>query len=137
MPLGTPASDMPTDSLSNPTLPHRITPRNREAHHRIDPLLAGPENDETGEHDGRRHHRVGGHVQEGRADVDVPMPAAGEQQCRQAIYEQSRGPQPRSSCGASATAGVMSLSTACAAMAPTATSRNSALIRRRKDRTPS
>ena len=65
IPSGTPISDIPTDSFSRPMLPHRMTHGDREAHHRIDPLLPGPQDHEPGEHHRRRHRRVGRHVQEG------------------------------------------------------------------------
>ena len=41
------ASDIHTDSLSSPMLPHRMTDGDGEAHHRVDPALASPQDDEA------------------------------------------------------------------------------------------
>ena len=54
--------------------------RDGEAHHRVDPLLAGPQDDDAGENHGRGNERVRRHVLEGRVHVDVVRSSTGEQQ---------------------------------------------------------
>ena len=79
IPSGTPISDMPTNSFSSPTLPHRITAATAR-------LITGSTHccpvhriTRPGEHHGGGDRGVGGHVHEGGADVEVVLAAAREQ----------------------------------------------------------
>ena len=75
MPSGTPTSDIPTDSRQQPEAAPQDHHRDREAHHRVDPLLTGPQDDQAGEDHRGRDRGVGRHVLEGGADIDVVLPA--------------------------------------------------------------
>ena len=80
IPLGTPISDIQTDSCSSPMLPHRMTAATARlitGSTQCWPVhkITSPANTTAG-----RDRRVGGHVQKGAADVDVALAAAREQQ---------------------------------------------------------
>jgi hypothetical protein len=55
--------------------------RDQQADHRVQPGPAEPQRQAAGHHHAGRHQRVGGHVQEGAADVEVGLAPAHEQQC--------------------------------------------------------
>ena len=61
-------------------LPHRMTTATARLIDRIDPLLAGPQDHEPAKTTAAETAASRGHVQEGRADVDVVRRAAREQQ---------------------------------------------------------
>ena len=100
----------------------------REAHHRIDPVLPGPQDDEAREHHRRRDGRVGRHVLEGGADIEVVRRGRARTARRSARLPTIATPPTQIIACASAGAGWNSRRTASAAIAPTATSRNKALI---------
>ena len=64
------------EQAPRPPQDHR---RDDQADHRVDPRQTGAQDQETGDHDRRRHHRVRRHMEERAADIDVVVPPAREQ----------------------------------------------------------
>ena len=83
---GTPASDIQTDSLSRPMLPHRIRwPPPGSSLDR--PSVARSTGSRSRKNHRQRNKRVGSHVEVRTLDIDIVPPAPSEQQRGQAVHD--------------------------------------------------
>ena len=69
-----------SESRNKPQVPYQDDERDRQARDRVEPGPAEPERERGGGDDAGRDRRVGGHVQERAARVQVVVAAAQEQQ---------------------------------------------------------